>query len=64
METMIGKYLRDVELSAPESEITQFCKADRPTAQVVNELIQRIAKSIIEDTPLSLSTEQSGEAHE
>jgi SpoVK/Ycf46/Vps4 family AAA+-type ATPase len=53
-KAMIEKYLHDVGLTANENEISEFCKADRATAQVVNELIQQIAKSIIEDIPLSL----------
>ena len=59
-KAMVEKYLRDIGISIPENEVTGFCEADRPTAQVVNELIQRIAKSIIEDAPLSLSTAQGG----
>jgi SpoVK/Ycf46/Vps4 family AAA+-type ATPase len=53
-KSMIEKYLNDVGLSVDEVEITEFCKTDRTTAQTVNELIQQIAKSIIEKKPLSL----------
>lgn len=53
-KAMVEKYLRDIGLSADETEITEFCKADRTTAQVVNELIQQIAQSIIKEAPLSL----------
>jgi SpoVK/Ycf46/Vps4 family AAA+-type ATPase len=53
-ETTVNNYLRDVGLTADERDIAAFCVPERPTAQLVNDLVQRIAESIIENAPLKL----------
>lgn len=56
----VERFLLDIPVKADEAEIIEFCKAERTTAQVVNELVQRIAESIVNDTPLILGKQKGG----
>lgn len=56
----VEQFLLDISVKADEAGIIEFCKAERTTAQVMNELVQRIAESIVNDTPLILGKQKGG----
>lgn len=54
----VERFLIDVKIPADEAEIMAFCKEEKAVAQVINELIQRIAESVINETPLNLKKQK------